>query len=120
MCIRDSYGTGPGTFGAIYQLYRQPGQQWQAYVHDDWLETRITFGGVGFGVALVLLGCVVANWFVGPGIPSSVALVAPIWIALTGNLVHAKFDFPFQVYSVAFLFLLNCTVLQSVSRKRRR
>jgi hypothetical protein len=35
-------GTGAGTFGSLYQLYRSdPEQDWAAYVHDDWLETRM-------------------------------------------------------------------------------
>jgi len=41
----DVFGTGPGTFNTMYQLYgRHQPDEWLAYMHNDWLETLITFG----------------------------------------------------------------------------
>jgi hypothetical protein len=111
------FGTGPGTFGPIYRLYKQPQQVWAAYLHDDFLETRLTFGWVGFSVLLLMLGIALARWFFPHGIPSAWEFVAFAWLALGGCLFHAKFDFPFQIYSVQFLFLLVCSILFCVSRK---
>ena len=110
-------GTGAGTFGSLYQLYRtQPDQVWAAYVHDDWLETRITFGWLGFSMILLMLALVVARWFWGRGIPMAREFTWTLWVAMAGCLLHAKFDFPFQIYSVLFLFLLLMSILFSVSR----
>jgi len=36
---------------------------------------------------------------------------------LLGCLVHAGFDFPFQVHSIAFLFVVECAILFTVSRR---
>jgi hypothetical protein len=112
------FGTGPGTFASLYKLYRdQSNQSWAAYAHDDWLETRITFGWVGFGLILSLLFLVFVRWFTGGGIPTSWPFVAMMWLALGGCLIHARFDFPFQIHSLVFLFLIECAVLFSCSRK---
>jgi hypothetical protein len=115
-----TYGTGAGTFSALYQLYRaQPKQDWAAYVHDDWLETRITLGWVGFCVAVGMLGIVILKPLgTGGGIRLPWEIVGLIWLALGGCLLHAKFDFPFQIYSVVFLFLLLC-VIQFCATARR-
>jgi hypothetical protein len=111
------YGTGPGTFAPIYQLYKEPRQVWEAYLHDDFLETRITFGWVGFSIILLMLGIVLSRWFFAGGILSFWELAAFIWLAQAGCLFHAKFDFPFQIYSIQFLFLLLCSILFCLSRK---
>ena len=110
-------GTGPGTFGSLYQLYRSDvTQQWAAYVHDDWLETRITFGWVGFSIILLSLAVVLARWFRDGGITVAWEFTAMIWMAMAGCLLHAKFDFPFQIYSIVFLFLLLSAILFCISR----
>jgi hypothetical protein len=111
------YGTGPGTFTAMYQLYRQPDHSWAGYLHDDWLETRIHFGWVGFTAILLMLGMTLGRWFGSGGIPVAWPLAAMIWTAMLGVLAHAKYDFPFQVYSILFLFLILCAILFSISRK---
>ena len=38
-------------------------------------------------------------------------------LALAGCLVHARFDFPFQVHSILFLFILLCAILVNLSRR---
>jgi hypothetical protein len=113
-------GTGPGTFSSLYQLYRKDvTQDWAAYVHDDWLETRITFGWVGFSLILLSLGIVLARWFRSDGIALSWEFTAMIWMAMGGCLLHAKFDFPMQIYSIVFLFVLLSAVLFCVSRPEK-
>jgi O-antigen ligase len=113
------YGTGPGTFPWVYQLYRaDQNQEWAAYAHNDWLETRITFGWVGFAMILVMLLLVPSRWLAGGnGIQGSWLLVAMIGLSLAGCLVHARFDFPLQIYSTLALFLHWCAVLFCLSRK---
>ena len=112
------FGTGPGTFRSLYQLFQEPQQDWAAYLHDDWLETRITFGWLGLVLVLVALLLAATRWFVATGVPASSELVAFVWLALGGALVHAKFDYPFQIHSIVFLFLILCAILSCVGRPR--
>jgi len=39
------------------------------------------------------------------------------WLALAGCLVHARFDFPFQVHSILFLFVVLGTILSTLSHR---
>ena len=112
------FGTGPGTFPALYQLYRTSGtEDWAAYAHNDWLETVITFGWVGFGLTLLALAHLFAHWWARDGVRCRWDLVGMIWLALGGCLFHARFDFPFQVYSLLLLFLLLGCVSICVARE---
>ena len=112
------FGTGPGTFPWVYHLYRVDAQaEWAAYAHNDWLETRITFGWVGFVPILVILAIVLFRWFGAGGIPAHWLFVSMLWLALAGCLLHARFDFPFQIYSTLALFLLLCAALFCLSKK---
>lgn len=113
------FGTGPGSFSAIYYLYREKGQSWAAYLHDDWLETRITHGGIGLGLILAALVIVLMRWWIRGGIEVPLDFMAFAWLAILGVLVHAKFDFPFQVQSIVLLFLLLCSMLSCFSRRSR-
>jgi len=110
-------GSGPGTFMWLYYFYRgDRSQSWQAFVHDDWLETRITFGRVGLSFILLALGVVATHWRWGRGITSDGLFVAALWISLGGCLLHACYDLPLQIYSIQHLFLLICCVAFSVVR----
>lgn len=40
-----------------------------------------------------------------------------LWLSLTGCLVWARWDFPFQIYSVLFLALVICAVAASLTRR---
>ncbi len=114
------WGSGAGTFSSLHQFYLQPGQVWAAYAHHDWLETRITFGRIGF--TLIAVGFVllfVRSW-IGRGLAVIPILLAFWWLALGGCLAHAVFDFPFQVYSIFFLFVLLSSVLLVLTGARRR
>ena len=113
------YGTGPGTFGPLFQLYRpDPAEYWPAQLHNDWLETLITFGWLGSAAIILALCVVLFHWFVARGIYAKPSLVALFWAALGGCLFYARYDFPFQVYSVLLLFLILCAALFSLSHRR--
>jgi len=113
------FGTGPGTFASVFQLYRiSNATYWPEQLHNDWLETRITFGWLGLALVLAALACAVLRWFAPGGIRGGRRFVILAWLALAGCLVHARFDFPFQIHSIVFLFLLICAVLFSLGRRR--
>ena len=106
------FGTGPGTFGTVFQLYLiSPETYWPEQLHNDWLETRITFGWAGMALLLAALACVVLRWFVPGGNRGSRRFVVLIWLALAGCLIEARFDFPFQIHSILLLFLVFCAML---------
>lgn len=112
------FGTGPGTFDPLFQMYRiSPDEYWPVQLHNDWLETRITFGWLGSGLIAAAFLLVVSRWFLRGGIHGGRRFTMLLWLALAGCMVHARFDFPFQIYSVLFLFLVACAILFSVSRR---
>ena len=109
---------GRERFGTVFQLYLiSSATYWPEQLHNDWLETRITFGWVGMALLLAALACVVLRWFVPGGIRGGRRFVVLIWLALAGCLIEARFDFPFQIHSILFLFLVFCAVLFSLSRR---
>ncbi|MGV3771613.1 MAG: O-antigen ligase family protein [Verrucomicrobiales bacterium] len=111
-------GIGPGAVRSLYFLYRSdPSQPWLAHLHDDWLETRLSFGWVGSMMIVSLLALTLARWFTTVGIVMPWEIVGLFWISLGGCLIHAKFDFPLQVYSVLQAFLLVCAVLSVAARR---
>jgi O-antigen ligase len=111
------FGTGPGTFGTVFQLYRISNATfWPAQLHNDWLETRITFGRLGLGLLLAALALVGVRWFVPGGVRGHRRLATLAWLALAGCLTQARFDFPFQVHSTLLLFLVICAILLNLSR----
>ena len=112
------FGTGPGTFGTVFQLYLiSSSTYWPEQLHNDWLETRITFGWVGLGLLLAALACVGLRRFVPGGIRGGRRFVVLIWLALAGCLIEARYDFPFQIHSILFLFLVICAALFNMSRR---
>ncbi len=114
------FGVGPGAFRALYQMYREsPEQSWHAFLHDDWLETRVTFGWAGSMLILSLLALALTRWFLPGGVFGPWELVAMIWVAVAGCLAHAKFSFPLQVYSILTLLLAELAVLSALSRPER-
>ncbi len=112
------FGTGPGTFDPVFQLYRSsPDEYWPGQLHNDWLETLVTFGRIGFAIAFGLLLLAASRWFLPGGITVHWALPAFFCLSLGGCLLHARFDFPLQNFSVLFVFLLNCSILSCISRQ---
>ena len=118
--IRDfpTFGTGPGTFEPLAQFYLDPqNPHWMAQLHNDWLETIVTFGFSGFTLILLALLAIFSRWFIGGGIPAHRVFVMFLWLALGGCLIYSVVDFPMQIYSILFLFLLLCSVVSCLSRK---
>lgn len=113
------WGSGAGSFVSLYQLYMTPGQDWAAYLHNDWLESRITLGIVGFSLLVVGLVTLFLRSWLGSGLSTLRIVIALWWLALAGCLVHARFDFPFQIYSVVFLFVLLCAILMALTGRRQ-
>ena len=67
-----------------------------------------------FGAAFLV---VLLRWFARGGIHGGRRFVVLIWLALAGCLAHARFDFPFQMHSIVFLFLVLCALLFNLSRR---
>jgi O-antigen ligase len=112
------FGTGPGTFETMYQLYRlSEGDEWLASMHNDWLEALITFGWVGATPIFLTVLLVLSHWWWGGGMYGNKYFVILLWIAVGGCLMHACFDFPLQIHSVLTLFLVLCAVLSCLSRR---
>lgn len=119
--VRDYpvFGTGPGSFESVFQLYRSSTDEyWPAQLHNDWLETLVTFGWVGSVMIALAFICVMGRWWLSGGIETGWRFPGLIWLALAGCLIHARFDFPLQVYSILHLFLLECAVLFVLSRRQ--
>jgi O-antigen ligase len=111
------FGTGPGTFQAVFNLYRISTETyWPAQIHNDWLETRITFGWAGSALISLAFVMVLVRWFLPGGFHGGRRFVVLTWLALAGCLVHVRYDFPFQVYSILFLFLVLCAILSDLTR----
>lgn len=111
------FGTGPGTFNQLFQFYRSsPEEYWPAQLHNDWLETRITFGQLGSALIAAAFLLVATRRLLPGGIQCGWRFTALLWLALLGCLAHARFDFPFQIYSIVFLFLVLCAILSNLSR----
>jgi len=111
------FGSGAETFAPLYFFYRNKNPSWDAYVHNDYVETIITFGWFGF-IFLVLIYVFV--WlipFFGKGIPAPPEFIILTGLALGGLLVHAKYDLPFQIYSLHFEFVIICALLTCLKWK---
>ena len=76
--------------------------------HHGWpVLTVLKYVGIAIGgLALAVLLAFLFGYF-----------VMLLWVSLGGCLVHAWFDFPFQVHSVLTLFLVLCAVLSCLSRR---
>jgi O-antigen ligase len=112
------FGVGPGAFKSVFQLYRNsPSDYWPAQLHNDWMEYLITFGRIGCALLLAAGALIAARWFAPGGLRLHRSFVVFVWIALAGCLLHARFDFPLQIYSIQFVFVLLCAVLFSVTRR---
>ena len=112
------FGVGPGAFDSVFQLYRNtPGDYWPAQLHNDWLEYVITFGRAGGALLLAAVALLAGRWFTPGGLRLPWTFVALIWVALLGCLLHARFDFPLQIYSIQFVCVLLGAILFSGSKR---
>lgn len=115
------FGTGPGSFGSVFQFYRHsPADYWPGQLHNDWLEYLITFGRLGAALLLAAFVTVLARAFCPGGQRVPWVFAACLWTALAGCLLHARFDFPLQIYSIQFVFVLLCAALFGLSITGRK
>jgi len=111
------FGSGPGTFHSLYRFYQDAEEDFTVVnLHNDWLETLITFGYAGSVLVALAFLTVLLRWFIPGGVQAGIRLVSLIWLALAGCLAHARYDFPLQIHSVLAAFLLLCGILFSVSQ----
>jgi len=115
------FGTGPGTFETLYWAYQVGDEEFTVEnLHDDWLETLITFGWIGSALIALAFCTVLVRWFVRGGIHGGIRLVSLIWLSLAGCLAHGRYDFPLQIHSILAIFLVLCSILFSLSRGSSR
>lgn len=108
----DPWGSGLGSFSSVVQPYwPDPFGDWQAFVHNDWLEFRLELGWIGS----ILLGLLVLAWVVrwvrGPWLPVSRDFSAFVGVAMLGVLLHAAVDYPLHVYSLVLVVVLMGSLL---------
>jgi len=112
-------GAGPDSFAALYQFYRVSyKQEWAAYAHNDWLEFLITHGRIGFSLMILLLISVPLKWLANSRPVTHWLLPAAMLAGMGGCLLHARYDFPFQVPSIVLLFIIICAALSAIGRSR--
>jgi O-antigen ligase len=119
--ISDDYpvfGTGPGSFRAMYQYYMQGSDDWVAQVHNDYVETVVTFGWVGVFLLLALLVSLPIRWLIPGGISMGRRFPLLLYMGLGSCLFQARWDFPFQIYSILFLFLVVGAIASTLTRRR--
>lgn len=110
------FGTGPGTYESVSELYRPNRPDfWPAQVHNDWLETRITFGWMGSTLLVIAFALTALASFTGGRLYVGRNFLLMTWLGLLGCLVHARFDFPFQVHSILCLFLTLSAIVSGLS-----
>lgn len=80
-------------------------------MHNDYLETIITFGWVRLGIIVTLLGLGWLTPFLGNGIPAPPEFLVVTGMAMGGILVHARFELPFQACGLYMEFVLPSALL---------
>lgn len=107
-------GGGPGTFPAVFaaQPDSPPGLA-DHQVHDDWLQTRLTFGWIGTGLIGVALLLSLAPLSRLRGAGARTVLGLQLLLAMVAILIHARFDFPLQNPAIFLLFVVFAAVASS-------
>jgi len=111
------FGTGPGTFSSVYGFYWSGMDQGVAQAHNDWLELLLTFGILGSTLVLGALALVLAQAFGSERALLGRTFPRLLCISLGNCLLYAAVDFPLAIYSILFLFVLNCALLTAVSER---
>jgi O-antigen ligase len=106
------FGFGPGTFSIVFPfLLREHGVELNGilrYAHQDYLQTLLEWGTVGFALWAVLVGGGIARvalylWR-GPAIRREHALgLALTALSIFGVLIHSLIDFPLQIASLQLI-----------------
>jgi hypothetical protein len=102
------WGSGAETYTTLNGLYRPNLKaRWEGYVHDDWLETRITMGWVGLGLIVLMLFLIPLAGIRTGSVPVIHEMRWLLALGLCGMLGHARIDFPFQIPALHLSFLLG-------------
>ena len=107
------FGTGPGSFSSVYGFYWSGKDEGTAQAHNDWLETLMTFGTVGSALVIGALLLLAAHQLAGGNLGLGKVFPKFIYIGLGSCLLYAVVDFPLTIYSILFVFILECAVLTS-------
>jgi hypothetical protein len=98
-------GCGAGTWSYVYFLYHDADEQWDAWLHSDWLEYYITLGFFGY-LPIILFFLLLISCKTLSGTKKQTVFDTSLTLALLGCLFNCVFDFPLQVYSILHLFIL--------------
>jgi O-antigen ligase len=124
------FGFGPGTFSIMFPfLELKQGRELDyivRYAHQDYLQTALEWGAIGFTLWAILIGGGVARAFRRfLTNPQSMTSEHGMWIALStlsliGVLIHSLVDFPLQIASLQLITaVLLGQLWASFSRKDR-
>jgi O-antigen ligase len=113
------FGSGAETFAPLYYFYRNKNPSWDAYVHNDYLETLVTFGWIGLVVVVFIFFAIWLVPFLGDGVTAPPEFIILIGLAMAGMMAHARYDLPFQIYSLHFEFVVLCGLLTCLKWARR-
>jgi O-antigen ligase len=125
------FGFGPGTFSIMFPfLELKQGRELDhivRYAHQDYLQTALEWGAIGFTLWAILIGGGVARAFRRfLSNPQSMTREHGMWIALStlsliGVLIHSLVDFPLQIASLQLITAVLLGQLWACfSRKDRR
>ena len=107
----DPWGSGPGSFPTVNNLYTDPTKPiWESMVHDDWLEARLCYGWVGYALIWGLIGVWVAGWWTMRNRLIPIGFEPFLGISLGGFLLDARFDIPFRTHSLHSVFAILCVI----------
>lgn len=108
-------GSGPGTFAPLFKVHVQDEEwtdEWAA--HDDFLQTRVTFGWLGMGLILAVILLSVLGATIPGRVMAPVSFGLICLMALGGALLHARFDWIFQNHALLLHGAILCGALSSV------
>lgn len=114
------FGSGAETFAPLFYFYRKNSWSWEAYAHNDYIEMIITFGWVGMAILLFTFISIWCLPFSRTGITAPPWFVALVAGAIMGLMFHARFDLPFQIYSIQFEFVFISAFLSCLKLETRR
>ncbi len=117
--IKDNplFGTGAGNFYIKYPYYqsrsmspaqfRQNDYYKSGHAHNDFIQFAAEYGIPGAGAMLLIFGLMFftgIRYLKGPGVNGM--LVSGVLAAFAGLMVHAFFNFPFQIVPTAAIFFV--------------
>ena len=101
----DPWGSGAESFRHLSNLYTDlDAPSWESFVHDEWLEARLSYGWVGYSLIWAMILVWVAAFRSRPlkTIPSS--FTPFLGVSIAGFLLDARFDIPLQTVSLHLIF----------------